>query len=101
LTRIPVPPGLRTVIYTQFGKAYNLKFDEMVHPLESYKTFNAFFTRTVKAREYPKTDETLLVPGDSVLISLNKVTGNDVLIAKQVKYSLGHFLTGEYGKEYT
>jgi phosphatidylserine decarboxylase len=101
IMRIPIPPLLRTMIYTKFGQVYGLKFEDMDQPLESYKTFNQFFTRTVKKREIPKSDDSLVVPGDSVLISLNKVTGNDVLIAKQVKYSLGHFLTGEFGKELT
>jgi phosphatidylserine decarboxylase len=99
--RIPIPPYLRTLIYTQFGKAYNLKFEDMVEPLESYTTFNQFFTRAVKPRNIPQTDDSLVVPGDSVLLSLNKVTGNDVVLAKSVKYSLGHFLTGEFGKSFT
>jgi phosphatidylserine decarboxylase len=99
--RIPIPPYLRTVIYTQFGKAYNLKFEDMVEPLESYTTFNQFFTRAVKPRNIPKTDDSLVVPGDSVLLSLNKVSGNDVVLAKKVKYNLKHFLTGEFGQKYT
>lgn len=99
--RVPIPPFIRTIIYTQFGKAYNLKFDDMVEPLESYTTFNKFFTRSVKPRKIPQTDDALVVPGDSVLLSLNKVTGNDVVLAKKVKYSLGHFLTGEFGTQFS
>lgn len=42
-----------------------------------------------------------MVPGDSKLISLSKVTGNDVLIAKDIKYNLAHFLTGKFGSQYS
>lgn len=99
--RIPIPRYVRSLIFKQFGIRYGVKFEDIEDELESFDTFNKFFTRTVKERQFPKTEETLIAPADSKIISLSKITGNDVVLAKKVNYSLGHFLTGEFGKNYS
>lgn len=99
--RIPIPRYVRSLIFKSFGKRYRVKFEDIEDSLESFTTFNQFFTRRVKQRQFPKTEETLIAPADSKIISISKVTGNDVVLAKSVKYSLAHFLTGEFGKNYS
>ena len=97
IMRVPLPPYVRTVIYTVVGKyAFGVKMDDISQPLESFYNFNQFFTRAVFPRDVPNQDTTLVSPADSKILSIQKVEGDDVVIVKNIKYSLANFLTGEF-----
>lgn len=41
LTTMPLPPGLRALMYKAFGSVYGVKFDEIqVESLNSFRSFN-------------------------------------------------------------
>ena len=42
---MPLPPYLREYIYRAFGFLYGVNFNEIAEPLNSFRTFNQFFTR--------------------------------------------------------
>lgn len=71
-------------------------FEDIESSLEEFENFNQFFTRSVKTRSYSLSDDHLIVPADSKVLSIEQVTGNDVVIVKNVTYSLGNFLTGKF-----
>ena len=46
LTNMPLPPYIRGGIYSAFGKLYGVNFNDiLVQDLNSFRTFNQFFTR--------------------------------------------------------
>ena len=49
LTSMPLPPILRVGLYKAFGSVYGVNYDEiLVEDLNSFRTFNQFFTRELK-----------------------------------------------------
>jgi len=85
---------MREKVYTTFGKAYGVNFDDIKEPLNSFETFVDFFTREVKPREIQGTEHSMVAPADSRILSFDEITADKVLLVKNQQYRLGEFLTG-------
>lgn len=80
-----------------FAKAYKVDMTEAEQPaLEAYKTFNAFFTRALKADVRPINPEsnTLVMPADGKLSQFGDIDGEELIQAKGHTYSLSALLAG-------
>jgi len=91
---LKVPQPLRKPLYTFYSKVYNVKLDEIEDEIESFESFNKFFTRTIKPRPIDPQPFSLASPADSRVLTFSEVKGDDVLIVKGIEYRLGEFLTG-------
>jgi phosphatidylserine decarboxylase len=92
-------PWLTRPLTRWFAKAYGVDLTEAANAdLESYATFNEFFTRELKAGARPIASgaETLVSPADGVLTEHGAVDGGRVYQAKGSSYTLGELL-GETG----
>ena len=84
-----------------YANFYGVITEDMVSPMEEHKNFAEFFTRKVKPRTINPNPRELVSPADSKILSLHQITGDDVLLIKNVNYSLGEFLTGKKEQHYT
>jgi phosphatidylserine decarboxylase len=82
-----------------FANAYGVDLSEAELPSPSdYPSFNAFFTRALKpdARPVAGGPETVVAPADGVVTEFGAITGDTLLQAKGMRYSLAELL-GEPG----
>lgn len=74
---MPLPPYLRTLMYKAFGNMYGVNFDEIKVPMNSFRTFNQFFTRELVENARPITDPldvySLVSPCDGKILSSGDV----------------------------
>ena len=90
---------LRRPLTRWFAKAYGVDLTEAANAdLESYATFNEFFTRELKAGARPIAGGTgtIVAPADGVLTEHGAVEGGHLYQAKGSAYTLGALL-GETG----
>lgn len=98
---MPLPPYLRKYIYLGFGKLYGVNFDDIqVSDLNSFQTFNQFFTRELKPEARPiyqvQNDLTMCSPCDGKILSFGDVNTMNCTIdcIKGHDYRLDEFLFG-------
>lgn len=91
----------RRYIYYGFGKIYGVNFDEIkVDDVNSFKTFNKFFTRELKDGARTIIDEqnekTLCSPCDGKVLSFGEVNSlkSTIDCIKGHNYRLDEFLFG-------
>jgi phosphatidylserine decarboxylase len=96
-----LPPYFRAALYKAFGTMYKVKFHEaVVENLNDFPTFNAFFTRKLKADARPISDEknpsSLCSPCDGTVLSVGEVNAKDSTLEciKGNNYRLDEFLFG-------
>ena len=78
-----------------FSKAFKVNLDEAMNPdPKSYKTFNEFFTRELKAELRPIAKTELVSPVDGTIIQFGKITDGMLVQAKGINYSLEKLLGG-------
>jgi len=97
LVRAHAPaPVMRSAIRA-FAKVYGADLAEAADPVEAYKTFQAFFTRRLKAGARPIDDHAKVVPSpaDGVLSAFGSLAGGALVQAKGVDYSLADLLGGD------
>ncbi len=93
LTRIESPLVPRAI--TIFSKAFGVDLEQAINPdPTSYKTFNEFFTRELKAGARPITDSKITSPVDGTISQLGRVIDGKIVQAKGVNYSLNQLLGG-------
>ena len=86
---------LRRPLTRWFAKAYGVDLTEAANPdLESYATFNDFFTRALKAGARPLADgsSTVISPADGVLTEHGAIEGGHLYQAKGSAYTLAELL---------
>ena len=100
--RRPPGPVLRTFIKA-YCKTYNVDLNQVAEPMESFRTFNAFFTRELQdgARPVDAAADVTVCPADARLQTVGRVPVNGQL--EQIKgrtYRIGALLgdEGEAGK---
>jgi phosphatidylserine decarboxylase len=84
-----------------FARSYGVDMSEAANAdLDSYATFNEFFTRELKAGARPiaSTEGTLVAPADGVLTEHGAIEGDHLYQAKGSAYTLGELL-GESGAD--
>lgn len=92
-------PWLKKPLVRWFARAYGVDLTEAASAdLDSYATFNEFFTRELKrgARPIAGGADTLVAPADGVLTEHGAVDGGRIYQAKGSAYTLGELL-GETG----
>ena len=101
MASMPLPPGLRVLIYKAFGSIYGINYDEIqVESLNSFRTFNSFFTRELKegARviDTPEDPSNLVSPCDGKVLSFGEVDtlASTMDCIKGQTYRVDEFLFG-------
>jgi len=93
LTRIESPLVPKAI--TLFSNAFDVDLNEAKNPdPKSYKTFNEFFTRELKAGIRPIADSKITSPVDGTISQSGKVIDGKIVQAKGVNYSLNQLLGG-------
>ena len=84
---------------TLFSKAFNVNLNEALNPdPTSYATFNAFFTRELKAGSRPIADSKITSPVDGTISQFGQVIDDKIVQAKGVDYSLNQLLGGNQAR---
>lgn len=92
-------PWLKRPLVRWFAKAYGVDMSEAANAdLDSYATFNDFFTRALKAGARPIEGgaDTVVAPADGVLTEHGAIDGGTIYQAKGSAYTLAELL-GETG----
>jgi len=79
-----------------FIEKYKINTDEILEPLESFKTFNEFFTRKLipSAREVDMNKNILISPADARLLAY-KIEKNTVIPVKGLRFTLNELIGDE------
>ena len=91
------PKFLITLIIAIYSEFFRVVKSDLIKPLSEYQTIQEFFIREVKPRQIEKNDRAILAPADSKLLSISKITTDNVMKIKDKYYSLGEFLTNNNG----
>jgi phosphatidylserine decarboxylase len=91
------PPWLLRPVIRAYVWAYGIDMAEFALPIESYSTFNEFFTRPVRPDRRPvQADPRVLVsPVDGAVIEAGTMTGGRLVQAKGMDYPLEALLDGD------
>lgn len=91
-------PLIKNTFIKWFAKRYDVNMQEALNEdLESYKSFNEFFTRPLKdgARPIAEGGNTLVSPADGAVSQLGKIELGRVFQAKGRDYSVAELLGGD------
>ena len=92
---LPLPRVLRKKAWTWAACIFGMNLAEAELPLDEYPSFNAFFTRQLKAGVRPiDSTATVVSPADGVLSSFGEFTDGQLIQAKGVYYPADLFLGG-------
>jgi phosphatidylserine decarboxylase len=106
LSRIPIPTRrLRLRLFRDlYARMYppGLNEEEAERPLETYRSFNALFTRGVKPEHRPIPADTpeILSPCDGTVQDVGRVGGGRLMTVKGVEYSLASLLADADSEPY-
>ena len=88
--------GLTTGAIRRFAARYGVDMAEAAEPdIAAYKSFNAFFTRPLKAGARPLADARLICPVDGAISQFGAIDGDQVVQAKGHRYSTAALLGGD------
>ncbi len=104
LSDIPLPKWflLRSIRF--FVKKYGVNTEEPLHPLSHYRTFNDFFTRTLKpsCRPIDSNANSIVSPVDGKIIEYGNVVEGKALQIKGISYSVNELMIHpQYNKRFT
>src|SRR5438105_4050938 len=90
LARRKLPQALRANLYGRFARRYGVTLDEIEHPLADYESFDAFFTRRLRAGARPidPDPEVVVSPVDGAVVEFGTATGGRLIQAKGIDYTL-------------
>jgi phosphatidylserine decarboxylase len=87
---------LTTTVISWFVKRYQVNMAEAANPdISSYKTFNDFFTRPLKADARPLTKADFICPVDGAISQLGKIEQDQIFQAKGHHYSTLTLVAGQ------
>jgi phosphatidylserine decarboxylase len=87
---------ITTFIIRQFVQHYRVNMDEAVNPdIHSYRTFNDFFTRALRAEKRPIAQADYVCPADGIISQLGIVSGDRIFQAKGRNYSATALVGGD------
>jgi len=87
--------SLKNLLIRVFVRLYRIDVTEAEHPVpDGYATFNAFFTRKLAAgaRSFDPRPTALCSPVDGTIQQLGSISGDRILQAKGITYSLAQLL---------
>ena len=89
---------ITTFIIRQFVRHYRVNMDEAVIPdIHSYRTFNDFFTRALRAEKRPIAQADYVCPADGIISQLGIISGDRIFQAKGRNYSATALVGGDGG----
>ena len=90
-------PWLRDRLIGRFAKAYAVDMDQAERPLGNYRSFNDFFTRSLKPGMRPLADAQtdLLCPADGAVSQLGLIEQGRIVQAKGQSYTAEELLGGD------
>ena len=98
LTRVganlPLPTGLRAVLYRRFAQRYGAALDEVERPLTDYRTFAAFFARRLQpaARPLPDPAPEMAWPCDGKVVGSGALQGDCLPPIKGTTYRVAELV---------
>lgn len=94
LARKRVPKPLRSPLYRAFGFAVGANLGESAEPVQSFESFNAFFTRELLegVRTWQGDGDDWVVPADGTLSVEGRVESGQMLQVKGIDYRVGDLL---------
>ncbi|KAK3604008.1 hypothetical protein CHS0354_026807 [Potamilus streckersoni] len=96
------PPALLQPFLNWYCTRYKVNMDEAEKSLESFTTFNEFFTRSLKkdARPINKAVKTAVSPTDGRVYNAGAIKNGLVMQVKDVYYSLSELIGKDYADRY-
>lgn len=93
-------PSIKNAFIRWFIEKYQVNMQEALLPTaESYRSFNAFFTRALKPSARPVDHKaTLVSPADGIITQHGLIQDATLLQAKGQTYALNHLLAGDAEK---
>ena len=89
-------PTIKTLFINTFMKRFDIDLSEAeVQDPEEFSSFNAFFTRALKAGARPLADSDVVSPADGAISQIGHIRGSDLLQAKGQYFSLHDLLGGD------
>ncbi len=90
ITRIPFPQWILRPIISKYCRSYDVNTDEFETPPGGFRTFNSFFTRSLKEGVHKiDTSPTAVVsPVDALIEQYGQIEGATIIQAKGIDYSL-------------
>ena len=80
----------------KFSKAFNVDLQQAINPdPNSYKTFNEFFTRSIKAELRPIAESDLVSPVDGCISQIGAIKQGEIFQAKGHNYTAQALLGGD------
>lgn len=88
--RIPLPRSLRAYAYGAYARHYGVRLEELAAPLDSFRSFNAFFTRALRpgVRPIDANPASAVSPVDGRVVAAGPIEGGRLWQAKGLDYSL-------------
>jgi len=92
--RLEAPPFILQPILRFYARHFGVNLDEMREPLESYRSFLAFFTRPLKdgARPLEGDAQTLVSPADGAVQWCGAIKDGTLLQVKGIRYAVADVL---------
>lgn len=87
---LELPPAVMRAVIRSYVRAWNVDLTEIAEPLESFRTFDAFFTRRLRpgARTVTPGPTTLVSPVDGRLVAHGTIERGELLQVKGVTYTV-------------
>jgi phosphatidylserine decarboxylase len=87
---------LKRLLIRQFVRLYDVDVGEAAQPdLATYPSFNAFFTRALRAGARPVAQEHIVSPADGVVSEIGTLAGESLVQAKGHHFTLQDLLAGD------
>src|SRR5450631_336399 len=93
-TRARAPAGLHRVAMRRFARAYDVQLDEAERPLEGYRTFSEFFSRSLKdgARPIEAGERVVVSPVDGMVSEAGLIERGECVQAKGLAFPVVELL---------
>lgn len=94
LAELPVPTPLRRPIYGGFARLVGANLDESANAVDTFETFNAFFTRALRdgLRPWQANGDAWAIPADGKLSVEGRIERGAIIQAKGIDYAVDEFL---------
>ena len=81
----------------KFISEFHLDVSTFKNPVESFKSFNEFFSRELNsdARPFDKEEDILISPGDGRLMAYENIDLNNIIQVKGITYSLRELINND------
>lgn len=90
-------PAIKGPFIKNFARIYGVNMDEALNPdLDSYRSFNDFFTRPLKEGARPLAENGVVSPADGAVSQVGMIKEDQIFQAKGHYYSLTQLLGGHH-----